>query len=143
MSALNLQTVYFHSIHSFAAFLSRADLIMSLCLLALCLLARLLVSLVSAQLSGSVGPLTSSAIKAATRTCSILDYGAIADGKTDISSAITSAFADCKSGGILVIQSGFYALSNWVTLSCCIGWARHIECTFIRTGPDGGNMIYI
>ena len=60
----------------------------------------LLPSFVSAQLSGSVGPTTSTASKAAKKVCNILNYGAKADKKTDVGPAITSAWAACQSGGI-------------------------------------------
>ena len=59
----------------------------------------LLPSFVTAQLSGSVGPTTSTASKAAKKVCNVLNYGAKADKSTDIGPAITSAFNACKSGG--------------------------------------------
>lgn len=55
---------------------------------------------VTAQLSGSVGPTTSTASKAAKKICNVLNYGAKADQKTDLGPPLTSAFNDCKSGGI-------------------------------------------
>ena len=61
--------------------------------------AFVLPSLVVAQLSGTVGPLTSRASKAATKTCNILDYGGVASATTDNSAAITSAWAACIDGG--------------------------------------------
>lgn len=57
-------------------------------------------SLVFGQLSGSVGPTTSTAAKKAKKQCSVLDYGAKADGKTDIGPALTKAWAACASGGL-------------------------------------------
>ncbi len=54
----------------------------------------------TAQLSGSVGPTTSTASKAAKKICNVLNYGAKADNKTDVGSALASAFAACKTGGI-------------------------------------------
>lgn len=56
--------------------------------------------LVSAQLSGSVGPLTSTATKAASNTCNVLDYGGVASITEDIAPAIASAWADCATDGI-------------------------------------------
>jgi rhamnogalacturonan hydrolase len=56
-------------------------------------------SLISAQLSGTVGPLTSRAAKAAAKTCNILDYGGVASATTDNSAAIASAWAACVDGG--------------------------------------------
>ncbi len=56
-------------------------------------------SLVSAQLSGKVGPTTSTASKAAKKVCNILNYGGVASKNTDNGPAIASAWAACKSGG--------------------------------------------
>jgi rhamnogalacturonan hydrolase len=61
-----------------------------------------LLSTVDAQLAPSsyhIGPQTSRATKAATKTCNVLNYGAKADKSTDIGPPLTSAFAACKSGG--------------------------------------------
>ena len=56
-------------------------------------------SLVSAQLSGGVGPSTTTASKAATKVCNILNYGGVASKTTDNGPAIASAWAACQSGG--------------------------------------------
>ncbi|KAK8209075.1 hypothetical protein M8818_003769 [Zalaria obscura] len=98
---------------------------------------------VERQLSGSVGPLTSHATKAAKKTCNVLSYGGVADGKTDIGPAITSAFTACKSGGVVIIPSGNYALGTWVTLSGGNAWALQLDGIITRTGTSGGNMIFI
>ena len=97
----------------------------------------------SANLQGSVGPLTSVSDKKAVKTCDITDYGAKADGNTDISSALNDAFSDCSSGGVVVIPSGNYALATWVTLSGGNAWALQLDGVMTRTGIDGGNMIFI
>ena len=97
----------------------------------------------SANLQGAVGPLTSISQKKAIKTCDITAYGAKADGKSDISSAINGAFSDCSSGGVVVIPSGDYALANWVTLSGGNGWGLQLDGTISRTGTAGGNMIFI
>ncbi len=55
--------------------------------------------LVTAQLSGDVGPSTTRAAKAATKVCNILNYGGKASKTTDNGPAIASAWAACKSGG--------------------------------------------
>lgn len=55
---------------------------------------------VVAQLSGSVGPTTSTSAKRAKKVCSVLDYGAKADKSTDIGPALAKAWAACASGGI-------------------------------------------
>lgn len=62
--------------------------------------ALVLVGAVTAQLSGSVGPTTSTAAKRAKKTCSVLDYGAKADKSTDLGAALVKAWAACASGGI-------------------------------------------
>ncbi|TKA64390.1 putative rhamnogalacturonase B [Friedmanniomyces simplex] len=102
-----------------------------------------LVAAQSADITGSVGPLTSVATKKAVKTCDITNYGAKADGETDISSAVTAAFTACKSGGVVVIPSGDYALGTWVTLSGGNAWALQLDGTIYRTGTAGGNMIMI
>ncbi|KAK5137809.1 hypothetical protein LTR08_007381 [Meristemomyces frigidus] len=104
-----------------------------------------LVAAQSAELAGNVGPLTTIATKKATKTCDITSsaYGAVADGKTDISAALNKAFAACKSGGVVVIPSGNYALSTWVTLSGGNKWGLQLDGTILRTGTAGGNMIMI
>lgn len=62
--------------------------------------ALILSSSCSAQLSGTVGPTTSTTSKAAKKICNVLDYGAIADKSTDLGPPLASAFAACKTGGI-------------------------------------------
>lgn len=54
---------------------------------------------VTAQLSGSVGPLTSRAAKAAVKVCNVLNYGGVASKTSDIGPPLASAWAACKSGG--------------------------------------------
>ena len=98
---------------------------------------------VNAQLSGKVGPTTPVASKQAKKTCSVLDFGAKADKSTDIGPAITKAFAACKSGGVVVIPSGEYAMATWVTLSGGTGWALQLDGIIYRIGTAGGNMIAI
>ncbi|EME43131.1 glycoside hydrolase family 28 protein [Dothistroma septosporum NZE10] len=97
----------------------------------------------SADISESVGPLTTVEDKKAVKSCDITAYGAKADGETDISTAITDAFADCKAGGVVVIPAGDYALESWVTLSGGQAWALQLDGTIYRTGTTGGNMIFI
>lgn len=103
----------------------------------------LLPSLIAAQLSGSVGPTTTYAAKKATKVCDITDYGATADGSSDISSALSSAWSDCASGGVVYVPAGDYALSTWVTLTGGTGVAVQIDGVITRTGTAGGNMIFI
>lgn len=102
-----------------------------------------LASVVSSQLTGAVGPITSIATKTAKKTCDVLDYGARADGTTDVGPPLTSAFTACKAGGVVVIPTGDYALATWVTLSGGTAWALQLDGLITRTGTAGGNMIFI
>ncbi|KAL3465184.1 pectin lyase fold/virulence factor [Aspergillus heterothallicus] len=95
------------------------------------------------QLSGSVGPLTSTDSKSQTKTCNVVDYGAVADKATDIGPALQSAWDDCASGGVIYIPPGDYAMETWVTLSGGNACAIQLDGIIYRTGTDGGNMIMI
>jgi len=56
-----------------------------------------------------LGPTTTLAAKQA-KICSVLDYGGVADGKTDLAPAITKAFACARAGGAtLFIPAGNYS----------------------------------
>jgi rhamnogalacturonan hydrolase len=57
----------------------------------------------------ALGPTTSLAEKST--TCNILDYGAVADGVTDIADAISTAFTSCVAGNAatLYIPEGNYS----------------------------------
>jgi rhamnogalacturonan hydrolase len=61
--------------------------------------ALLLPALVTAQLSGLVGPTTTRETKRSKKVCNVLDYGGVASKTSDIGPPIASAFAACKSGG--------------------------------------------
>jgi hypothetical protein len=61
--------------------------------------ALLLPALVTAQLSGHVGPTTTREAKRSKKVCNILDYGGVASKTSDIGPPISSAFAACKTGG--------------------------------------------
>ncbi|KAH7386362.1 pectin lyase fold/virulence factor [Cadophora sp. MPI-SDFR-AT-0126] len=108
----------------------------------LTLLALLFVT-IKAQLSGPVGPTTSTATKAAKKICSVLNYGAKADNRTDVGPAITAAYAACKGGGIVWIPSGDYAMSTWATLSGGSGWALQLDGILYRASTTGGHMIVV
>ncbi|KAJ5529817.1 hypothetical protein N7527_003210 [Penicillium freii] len=99
--------------------------------------------LVNAYLSGSVGPTTTVSTKSANKICNVLDYGAVADKSTDVGAAITSAWADCRNGGVVYIPSGDYAFESWVTLSGGKRCAIQLDGILYRTGTDDGNMIMI
>lgn len=100
-------------------------------------------TLVAGQLSGKVGPLTSSASKTQKKTCNVLDYGANADKTTDLGKPLASAHAACKIGGTVVIPSGNYAMNTWVELTGGSGWALQLDGVIYRTGTAGGNMIFV
>src|SRR5438045_2247462 len=94
----------------------------------------ILPELVAGQLSGKVGPLTSSATKTSKKKCSVLDYGAKADKTTDIGPPLASAHAACKSGGTVVIPAGDYVMNTWVSLTGGSGWALQLDGVIYRTG---------
>lgn len=71
-----------------------------------------LVTAQSAEIRETVGPLSSIPDKTSVKVCDITDYGAQADGATDISSALNDAFTDCSAGGVVVVPSGDYALAT-------------------------------
>ncbi len=98
-----------------------------------------------AQLSGSVGPTTSRAAKAAKKVCNIMNYGGVASATTDNSAAINAAWNACKSGGEVYIPSGSYGLSTWVTLSGGTGVSINLEGVIYRitSATAGGHMIAI
>lgn len=106
-------------------------------------LGSFLLGLANAQLSGSVGPLTSFASKASTKTCNVLDYGAKADNSTDLGPPLLDAWDDCKSGGLVYIPSGNYAMATWVTLSGGSKSAIQLDGIIYRNSNNGGHMIVI
>ncbi|RDX45296.1 rhamnogalacturonase [Lentinus brumalis] len=104
----------------------------------------LLLSAVSAQLSGHVGP-TSSLESKQSMICNVLDYGG-SIGSSDIGPAITSAFTDCvlnNSGSTLYVPAGNYDMQTWVTLSGGTQWAFRLDGLISRAATTGGNMIAI
>lgn len=97
----------------------------------------------AAQLSGTVGPTTTTSSKSSTKVCSIMDYGGVADATTDNGQALMDAWTACASGGEVLIPAGDYGLSTWATLSGGTGVSINLEGTIYRTGTDSGNMISI
>lgn len=93
------------------------------------------------QLSGKVGPTTTFASKAAKKVCNVLDYGAKADGTTDLGPPLTSAWVDCRNGGLVYIPPGTFAMSTWASLKSGQGAAVQLDGIIQRTGTAGGNMI--
>jgi rhamnogalacturonan hydrolase len=96
--------------------------------------AFLLPSLVTAQLSGSVGPTTTTAKKAAIKVCNVLNYGGVASKTSDIGPPLASAWAACKSGGEVYIPAGSYGMSTWVTLTGGTGVSIRLDGVIYRTG---------
>ena len=96
-----------------------------------------------AQLSELVGPSTSAASKAEIKVCNVLDYGTKADGTTDVSVPLVSAWAACQTGGLVYIPSGNYAMSTWAELDHGSKVAIQLDGTILRTGTTSGNMIAI
>jgi hypothetical protein len=97
-TSANSVSIYFNIFH----FVTSISLIMKLFQSISAILAAisLLSTCCSAQLSGSVGPTTTTAQKAAKKICNVLNYGAKADKTTDLGPPLASAFAACKTGGI-------------------------------------------
>ncbi|RPD78596.1 rhamnogalacturonase [Lentinus tigrinus ALCF2SS1-7] len=103
----------------------------------------LLVTTVSAQLSGSVGPRTPLSQKS--HICNVLDYGG-SIGSSDIGPAITSAFNNCvlkNSGSTLYVPAGNYQMQTWVDLKEGTKWAFRLDGFITRASTSGGNMIAI
>ncbi|KAI1317826.1 pectin lyase fold/virulence factor [Xylariaceae sp. FL0255] len=99
---------------------------------------------ISWPLTGTVGPTTTTASKAATKVCNILNYGGVASASTDNGAALSSAWAACKSGGEIYIPPGSYGLSTFVTLTGGTHVSINLEGTIYRTGSTAsGNMIAI
>jgi rhamnogalacturonan hydrolase len=83
------------------------------------LVSLILPTLVTAQLSGSVGPSTSTAYKQGLKTCNILDYGGVASATADNGPAIAAAWAACKGGGEGLEIATFLYLRSLLTLYSC------------------------
>ncbi|OKL57526.1 hypothetical protein UA08_07098 [Talaromyces atroroseus] len=79
--------------------------------------------------------------------CNILDYGAVADGVTDIAEAISTAFTSCVAGNAatLYIPEGNYSLATGVKLNGASGWAFQIDglITLTSDGDFDGNAFII
>ncbi|KAH8892736.1 rhamnogalacturonase rhgA [Thozetella sp. PMI_491] len=99
--------------------------------------------LATAQLTGPVGPSSSTSTRKATKTCNILDYGGQASKTFDNAQAITSAWAACASGGELLIPEGDFGLSTWISVKNAKNMNFNLEGTIHRTGTAGGNMIFM
>ncbi|KAH8684734.1 rhamnogalacturonase rhgA [Tricladium varicosporioides] len=104
--------------------------------------ALLLPSLICAQLSGKVGPLTTRASKR-TKVCNVLDYGGVASKTSDIGPPIASAHAACKNGGTVYVPPGDYGMSTWVSLNGGSAWALQLDGIIYRVGESGGTMFAI
>jgi hypothetical protein len=92
------------------------------------LLLPLLSFIAVGQLIGPVGPTTD--LEDKNIECNILDYGAVADNKTDVSSALERVFSDCvrkHPGSRLVVPEGEYLIERGVTLSNGTNWAFQLD----------------
>ncbi|KAJ5676194.1 CAZyme family GH28 [Penicillium macrosclerotiorum] len=97
-----------------------------------------LVHIAGAQLIGPVGPTTK--LEDKTIECNILDYGAIADNSSDISTALEAVFSDCvqkNPGSRLVVPEGEYLIERGVVLSNGTNWAFQLDG--LITAAYGGN----
>ncbi|KUJ12472.1 Rhamnogalacturonase A [Mollisia scopiformis] len=101
-----------------------------------------LLPLISAQLSGPVGPTTSRASKR-TKVCNVLDYGGVASKTSDVGPPLTSAFAACKNGGTVYVPPGDFGISTFVSLTGGKSWALQLDGVIYRVGTGGGNMIFV
>lgn len=102
------------------------------------ILLYLLYDLVSCQLIGPVGPTTR--LEEKDTECNILDYGAVADNKTDVSGAIEAAFTKCvlqHPGSRLTVPEGNYLVNRSVVLSNATNWAFQLDG--LITAAYGGN----
>ncbi|KAG5985007.1 hypothetical protein E4U55_002114 [Claviceps digitariae] len=96
-----------------------------------------------AQLSGSIGPTTSTASKRAIKTCNIMDYGGVANRTANNGPAITAAWNACRAGGEVYIPAGEYGLYSWAVLNGGKHIGLNIDGTIFRTGTGPGNMFLI
>ena len=101
--------------------------------------------LVTAELSGKVGPTTSREAKAAKKVCNIVNYGGSATATTDNSAAISKAWDDCKAGGQVLIPSGSYGLGKWVSLAGGNGVSINLEGVIFRisSATAAGTLIEV
>jgi len=88
--------------------------------------------LVTAQLSGKVGPTTSRDAKSAKKVCNVLSYGGVASATTDNSAALEKAWEACKAGGQVLIPSGSYGLGKSVSLAGGKGVSVNLEGVLFR-----------
>lgn len=87
-----------------------------------------LLRITAGQLIGPVGPTTD--LQDKTFECNILDYGAVADNKTDISTALETTFSDCvrkHPGSRLIVPEGEYLIERGVTLINGTNWAFQLD----------------
>lgn len=94
------------------------------------------------QLSGSVGPLVDFETKAKNKTCDITDYGAVADGETDVGQAILDAWGDCAVGGRVYIPPGEYSLATDLKTQT---WRvpRHSADSVLMRGHEGSYQMIL
>ncbi|CEJ61946.1 Putative Glycoside hydrolase family 28 protein [Penicillium brasilianum] len=97
----------------------------------------IIIGVAASQLVGTVGP--STPLNEKTIECNVLNYGAVADNSTDISSAVEKAFTECvlqSPKSRLIIPEGDYLLSKSVVLSNGTNWAFQLD-GLITAAYDG------
>lgn len=97
----------------------------------------IIIGVAASQLVGTVGP--STPLNEKTIECNVLNYGAVADNSTDLSSAVEKAFTECvlqSPKSRLIIPEGDYLLSKSVVLSNGTNWAFQLD-GLITAAYDG------
>jgi len=102
-------------------------------------------TLVSAQLTGPVGPTTTTGDKSAV-ICNVLDYGG-SIGSSDIGPAISDAFNNCvrkhPEGSTLYVPPGNYNMATLVTLNKGEKWAFQLDGVITRATTKIGHMVIV
>lgn len=92
------------------------------------LLVLQIASFANGQLTGPVGPTTPLSRKV--RECNILHYGAKADNRTNVATAIHAAFDHCvrpNPGSRLIIPEGNYLTTENIVLANGTNWAFQLD----------------
>ncbi|KLO13032.1 rhamnogalacturonan-hydrolase [Schizopora paradoxa] len=102
-------------------------------------------TLTSAQLTGKVGPTTSTASKQAT-ICNVLNYGGSVGSSVRYRTCNGSAFTNCvlkHKGSTLYVPPGNYGMQTWQTLTGASQWALQMDGVITRESTTGGHMIVV
>ncbi|KAJ5658402.1 RGase C [Penicillium longicatenatum] len=100
------------------------------------------ISLVNADLSGTVGPTSSFVHKADVMLCDVTDYGA--SSSADFGPAFTSAWDACAEagGGLVYIPPGEYPISTGVNVKDADDMAVQWDGTVYRDGDVSGDYFF-